>query len=211
MIHLLEAFPAFAATALFLAMVPGQGVAMILRQSLLGGREAAFFSVFGNSTGLIVWGALSAVGLSAIFAESHLAFSILKYVGVAFLTGLAIQTLFQLRNEYGKFNLTDKAKTEKLAAYRLGLLTNLTNVKAAVFAVAFIPQFVPKNFSLAWGIFVLACVQACVSFSWYTVLILAVHKSARILQRPRVRKTLTAISALGIIVLAVGLLLSSPR
>ena len=211
MIHLLAIIPAFAATALLLAVVPGQGVAMILRQSLLGGREAAFFSVFGNSTGLVIWGTMSAVGLSAVFAKSHFAFSLLKYAGVAFLTGLAIQTLLQLRNEYGKFNLTDMAKTQKFSAYRLGLFTNLTNVKAAVFAVAFIPQFVPKEFSLGWGIVLLSCVQATVSFSWYSVLILAVDKSAVILQRPKVRKTLTAISAAGIIVLAVGLLLTSPR
>jgi len=211
LIHLLAVIPAFAATALLLAVVPGQGVAMILRQSLLGGREAAFFSVFGNSTGLIIWGAMSSVGLSAIFAKSHLAFSILKYAGVAFLAGLAVQTLLQLKNEYGKFNLTDKAKTQRFSAYRLGLITNLTNVKAAVFAVAFVPQFVPKSFSLAWGIVVLACVQATVSFSWYSVLILAVDKSSVILQRPLVRKSLTAISAAGIIVLAIGLLFTSPR
>ncbi len=78
---------------------------MVLRQSLVGGRRAAFFSVFGNSTGLIIWASLSSVGLSAIFAHSHLAFNILKSIGVAFLLGLAIQTLFQLRNEYGKFDI----------------------------------------------------------------------------------------------------------
>ena len=71
---------------------------MVLRQSLVGGRRAALYSVLGNSTGLIIWGAMSSVGLSAIFAKSHLAFSILKYAGVAFLVGLAIQTLFELRN-----------------------------------------------------------------------------------------------------------------
>ena len=206
MIQLLAIIPAFAATALLLAVVPGQGVAMILRQSLLGGREAAFVSVLGNSTGLIIWGSLSAV-----VAKSHIAFSILKYIGVAFLTGLSIQTLFELRNEYGKFNLTDSAKTKKAAAYRLGLFTNLTNVKAAVFAVAFIPQFVPRQFSIAWGIFTLSCVQACVSMSWYSILILAVDKSSVLLQRPVVRKTLTAISAGGIILLAVGLFFTSPR
>ena len=98
-----------------------------------------------------------------------------------------------------------------MAAYRLGLLTNLTNVKAAVFAVAFIPQFVPQRFSLGLGIFLLACVQSTVSFSWYTFLILAVDKSAVFLARPKVRRTLTGISATGIVLLAIGLLLSHPR
>ena len=209
--QLLTITPAFAFTALLLAIVPGQGVAMVLRQSLIGGRKAAFFSVFGNSSGLILWGMMSAVGLSAIFARSHTAFNILKYAGVLFLLGLAIQTLLQLRKEFGKFDVGGGAKTNRGAAYRLGLFTNLTNVKAAVFAVAFIPQFVPKHFSLGWGIFILACVQALVSFGWYSFLILAVDKSAIFLARPKVRRTLTGVSAAGIILLAVGLLLSHPR
>ncbi len=211
MIDLLKVIPAFALTAFVLAVVPGQGVAMVLRQSLVGGRRAALYSVLGNSTGLIIWGAMSSVGLSAIFAKSHLAFSILKYAGVAFLVGLAIQTLFELRNQYGKFEIEGSAKTSFIPAFRLGLLTNLTNVKAAVFAVAFIPQFVPKTFSLGWGIFILACVQASVSSAWYSSLISAVNKASVFLARPRVRRALTGVSAVGILFLALGLLLSSPR
>ena len=210
-LQLLRIIPAFALTALLLAIVPGQGVAMVLRQSLIGGRRAAFFSVFGNSSGLLIWGAMSAVGLSAIFAKSHLAFNILKYLGVLFLLGLAIQTLLQLKREFGKFDVDSGAKTNAAAAYRLGLFTNLTNVKAAVFAVAFTPQFVPHHFSLGWGIFLLACVQATVSFSWYSFLIMMVDKSAIFLARPKVRRVLTGISAAGIILLAIGLLLSHPR
>jgi len=210
-LQLLTIIPAFALTALLLAMVPGQGVAMVLRQSLVGGKRAAFFSVFGNSSGLIVWGTLSSIGLSAIFAKSHTAFNALKYVGVAFLLGLAVQTLIQLKNEFGKFDVETGAKTKAGAAFRLGLLTNLTNVKAAVFAVAFIPQFVPARFSLGLGIFILACVQATVSLGWYTFLILAVEKSSVFLARPKVRRSLTGISAAGIILLAIGLLFSNPR
>ena len=210
-VSLVKIIPAFVATALFLAMVPGQGMAIILRQCLVGGRRAAFYSVFGNATGLLIWGALSSVGLSAIFAKSPTAFSILKYAGVIFLVGLAVQTLLLLRNEFGKFDYAGGAKTKPLAAYRLGLLTNLTNVKAAVFAVAFIPQFVPKHHSLAWGILLLACVQVCVSVSWYSFLITVVDKASVYLARPAVRRTLTGVSAVGIIVLAIGLFLTSPR
>ena len=208
---MISVIPAFALTALLLAVVPGQGVAMILRQSLVGGRNAAFYSVLGNTTGLIIWGALSSVGLSAVFAKSHFAFNLLKWAGVAFLTALALQTLWQLRREFGKFDVTSGAKRNFFAAYRLGLITNLTNVKAAVFAVAFIPQFVPKGFSLGLGIFLLALVQSMVSMSWYSFLILAVDKSSLFLAKPSVRRTLTGVSAIGIIVLAIGLAITSPR
>ena len=210
-LKLIEIIPAFALTALLLAIVPGQGVAMVLRQSLIGGKRAAFYSILGNSTGLVIWGSMSAIGLSVIFARSHLAFNVLKYLGVAFLLGLAIQTILQLKREFGKFDTSGGAKTSAGAAYQLGLFTNLTNVKAAVFAVAFIPQFVPKHFALGTGIFILCLVQATVSFSWYSVLILAVDKSSVFLARPKVRRTLTGISAVGITFLAIALLFTKPR
>ncbi|MEI6406650.1 MAG: LysE family translocator [Actinomycetes bacterium] len=211
MIELIKIIPAFALTALLLAIVPGQGVAMVLRQSLIGGSRAAIYSVLGNASGLILWGTLSAVGLSAVFAKSHFAFSILKYSGVIFLVGLAIQTLLQLRKEFGKFDITGSAKIKFLPAYRLGLITNLTNVKAAVFAVAFIPAFVPKNFSLGWGIFILGIVQASVSTTWYSFLVSVVDRASTFLSRPSIRRFLTGVSAAGILVLALGLLLTSPR
>lgn len=209
--ELLKVIPAFALTALLLAIVPGQGVAMVLRQSLVGGKWAAFTSVIGNSTGLIIWGVASSIGLSQVFAHSHSAYNILKYAGVAFLIFLSIQTLLTLRHEYGKFDLNGNAKLGLGPAFRLGLLTNLTNVKAAVFAVAFIPQFVPKDFSLGLGIFILACVQALVSTTWYSVLVNAVDRASVALAKPKVRRALTGLSAGGILFLALTLLFTSPR
>jgi len=208
---ILQVIPGFALTALFLAMVPGQGVAMILRQTIIGGSRCAYLSVLGNTTGLITWGALSSVGLSTVFAHSHLAFNLLKFTGVAYLSFLSIQTLFELRNDFGKFDYNGTASTNSLAAFRLGLLTNLTNVKAAVFAVAFIPLFVPKNFNLGVGIMVLVVVQSIVSTTWYFSLVAAIDKASVILARPRVRRWLTGISAVGLLTLAIVLLFTTPR
>lgn len=211
MIELIKVFPAFFLTALLLAIVPGQGVAMVLRQSIIGGKRPALYAVIGNSSGLLIWGAASGIGLSAIFAKSHSAFNILKYAGVLYLCFLSVKTLLELRKEFGKFDFNSEVKESFGEAFRIGLLTNLTNVKAAVFAVAFIPQFVPKSFNLGLGIFILSAVQATASMSWYGSLILAVDRASDFLEIPRVRRALTAISAIGILFLAIGLLLSNPR
>jgi len=209
--QLLLNVPAFAFATLLLVMVPGQGVAMVLRQSILGGSKAAFLSALGNCAGILTWAASSAIGLSAIFAQSQTAYSILKWTGVSYLVFISLQTLFALRHEFGKFDLESKSEENNWAAFRLGLITNLTNVKAAVYAVAFIPAFVPSNFSLAWGIFIFGSIWALVSILWNIFLIWTVKKSAVYIQRPVVRRALTAISAIGIMGLAIGLALSSGR
>ena len=203
--------PAFAFATLLLVMVPGQGVAMVLRQSILGGSKAAFLSAIGNCVGILTWAISSEIGLSAIFAQSQTAYSILKWVGVTYLVFISLQTLFALRHEFGKFDLETKSEESNWASFRLGLITNLTNVKAAVYAVAFLPAFVPSNFSLAWGIFIFGSIWALVSILWNIFLIWTVKKSSLYIQRPAVRRTLTAISALGIMGLAIGLALSSGR
>ena len=211
MSELLLAVPAFAFTTLLLVMVPGQGVAMVLRQSILGGSKAAFFSALGNCAGILTWAVSSAIGLSAIFARSHTAYTLLKWSGVIFLVVVSFQTLLTLKNEFGKFDLESKSEMNLLSSFRLGLVTNLTNVKAAVYAVAFLPAFVPNDFSLGWGILIFGSIWALVSICWNIFLIWTVKKSAAYIQKPVVRRVLTAISALGIMFLAVGLALSSGR
>ena len=206
--QLLLNIPAFAGATLLLVMVPGQGVAMVLKQSITGGSKAALLSAFGNCAGIFLWSISSAIGLSAIFTQSQLAYSLLKWTGVAFLVLVSLQTAFALRKEFGTFDLDGTKQPSNWASFRLGLITNLTNVKAAVYAVAFLPAFVPREFSLAWGIMIFGSIWAIVSICWNLFLIWTVKKSSTYIQRPIVRRTLTAISALGIMGLALGLAFS---
>jgi threonine/homoserine/homoserine lactone efflux protein len=203
--ELIANLPSFAFTTLLLVMVPGQGVAMVLRQSIMGGPTAAFLSSLGNCVGILIWSGSSAIGLSAIFTNSDTAYSILKWSGVIFLTLISAQTFLSLRKEFGKFDLQSQATTTHWASFRLGLITNLTNAKAAVYAVAFIPAFIPKETSLGFGIIALGSVWALISITWNIALIWTVKKSSAYIQKPSVRRGLTAISAFGILGIAIGL------
>ena len=71
MANLLANLPSFILATTLLVMIPGQGVAMVLRQSIVGGPKAAFLSSIGNCAGILIWSVSSAIGLSAIFTESE--------------------------------------------------------------------------------------------------------------------------------------------
>jgi len=205
---LLVNLPSFIFATALLVMIPGQGVAMVLRQSIIGGPKAALLSSIGNCAGILIWSISSAIGLSAVFTQSDLAYSILKWTGVTFLTLISIQTFLSLRKEFGRFDFESAVTTTDLASFRLGLVTNLTNAKAAVYAVAFIPAFIPQETSLGLGIIALGATWAMVSIIWNIGLIWTVKKSSQYIQRPLVRRVLTAISAVGILAIAVGLAFS---
>ncbi len=189
-------------------MVPGQGVAMVLRQSIIGGPKAALLSSIGNCLGIMIWSVSSAIGLSAIFTESETAYLILKWTGVIFLMLISAQTFYSLRKEFGKFDLGSKSQISDWGSFRLGLVTNLTNAKAAVYAVAFIPAFIPQQSSLAIGIITLGAVWAMISIVWNIGLIWTVKKSSVYIQKPQVRRVLTATSAIGILGIAISLAVS---
>ena len=208
MAELLVNLPSFILATTLLVMIPGQGVAMVLRQSIIGGPKAAFLSSIGNCAGILVWSISSAIGLSAIFTESETAYLILKWSGVLFLTFISMQTFLSLRKEFGRFDLEGRQESTNWGSFRLGLITNLTNAKAAVYAVAFIPAFIPKETSLGFGIISLGAVWALISILWNIGLIWTVKKSSAYIQKPKVRRSLTAISAVGILAIAIGLALS---
>ncbi len=130
----------------------------------------------------------SAIGLRSVFAHSQPAYYILKLVGVTFLRSLALQTLFGLRNDLGRFDYGSHATVRPLAAFRLGLVTNLTNRKAAAFAIDLVPQFVPRDFSLVTGVSTLARVQSFVATCWYLTLVTSVTRAPVVLARPPVRR-----------------------
>ena len=202
---ILENLPSFIFATTLLVMVPGQGVAMVLRQSIVGGPKAALLSSIGNCLGIMIWSISSAVGLSAIFTESETAYLILKWTGVIFLTLISAQTFYSLRKEFGKFDLDSKSQISDWGSFRLGLVTNLTNAKAAVYAVAFLPAFIPQQSSLAIGIITLGAVWAIISIVWNIGLIWTVKKSSVYIQKPQVRRVLTATSAIGILGIAISL------
>ena len=132
--------------------------------------------------------------LKVKFQAIHLFFGVLILIGLYILTP--------------KFDLESTTSFSAWGSFRLGLVTNLTNAKAAVYAVAFIPAFIPMETSLAFGIIALGTVWALISISWNIGLIWTVKKSATYIQKPSVRRALTAVSAVGILGIAITLALS---
>lgn len=206
--NLLSNLPEFIAEVFLLAMIPGQGTAMILRQTLLFGSKTGAFTVIFYTFGFTIWGTLSAIGLATIFTQSPTAYAILKYVGVTYLLFLSFQGFMQLSKNTSKFDFSKMDNVVKATPFKTGITTSLTNAKAAVIAVAFLPAFVPEDFNLALGIFILGCVWTLTSMCWYLPLVLSVGKATDFFANPKSRKVLTLISCFGLLILALLLAIS---
>ena len=129
----------FLAISIVAGLTPGPGMVYIIARSLQGGVSYGILSVLGTFTGTFVHIAAATLGLSALIMKSVIAFSVVKYLGAAYLVYLGIRTLLE-RGE-SETNLQVKPIT-KVKVFRQAVITDVLNPKTALFFLAFIPQFV---------------------------------------------------------------------
>jgi len=140
-------FGLFVAAALALLLVPGPSVLYVVGRGVEGGRSAGLVSVLGIGLGTLGHVAFAAAGLSAIVASSATAFSIVKWLGAAYLVWLGLRRLLG-RNDA---DLTVNVESERLSrVFVEGVIVNLLNPKTALFFLAFLPQFVDPSRGPVW-------------------------------------------------------------
>jgi threonine/homoserine/homoserine lactone efflux protein len=130
----------FFLAAFLLNMTPGPDMAFIFAQSLKNGKKAGFVALAGIWSGAFVHVLMAAFGLSVILATSATAFTVVKWLGAAYLIYLGIQAL---RAKTGEAPLSAVSNANTLrAVFRQGVLVAILNPKVALFFLAFLPQFV---------------------------------------------------------------------
>ena len=163
--------PVFLFAAMVLLLTPGPAVLYIIARSMDQGRLAGFISVLSIESGNSVHVLAATLGLSAILMSSALAFSIVKYLGAAYLIYLGIRRLLKRDQDY------EIAKVQHQSLRRIysqGVLVATLNPKTALFFLAFLPQFVdpsagsvPLQLLTLGGLFVM---MAIVTDSMYALL-----------------------------------------
>ncbi|MDI2125139.1 LysE family translocator [Yinghuangia seranimata] len=200
---------AFLGACLIVAAAPGPSTMLIIKQSLRS-RRAGFLTVLGNETGVFVWGVCAAFGLTALLAASQVAYDVMRIVGAVVLLWFGVQTLRAARKGEAHEAESDEAEGKTgWAAYRGGLLLNLANPKAAVFAMSFLPQFVPSGAPQLPTMVLLAGVWAVFEIGYYGMYVWFVGRMRGIISRRNVRKRLEQVSGGVLLLLGVRMAVES--
>jgi len=133
----MHAIPELVLIAIAVTLTPGPGTATILRVAVRDGRRAALSATVGNSVGVLVWGCLSAVGVSTLILASDIAYNALRFGGAGVLVVLGVRSLLGRGGDAPE----EPGVRRGRAGWRTGLVTSLSNPKLAVFFVALFPQF----------------------------------------------------------------------
>jgi threonine/homoserine/homoserine lactone efflux protein len=198
---------AFIGAAFLIAMVPGPSTAVILRRAVVNGRSSGIVTVLGNECGILLWGFAAAFGLSALLLASRIAYDVMRILGAAVLVWMGARALWRARRigEPGEAP-ADAAAPSRPRAYWQGLVTNVANPKAGVFAVSFLPQFVPHGAPLLPTLLAFSVIWAVVDLVWYLPLVWLAGRARGLLQRASVRRRLEQVC--GTVLVALGLRLA---
>lgn len=142
-----------------ISVSPGAGAVVSMNHGIKYGLKKSYAAIFGLQLGLFIQTFIVVIGLGALIAKSVMLFTTIKWIGVVYLVYLGISKIIE------KVETVDEG--EQLKSYNArkafisATLINLTNPKATVFLVAFIPQFLNPNDSL-WLQFVIISLTLCI-------------------------------------------------
>lgn len=198
---------AFSGLAALLTITPGADTALVLRSALFRGRPAALATVWGIATGCLVHAVASALGLSVVLSQSAEAFTLVKWIGAAYLGWLGFHSLRGAwRAGTGAVQPAPLAAAGAGRSFREGLFTNLLNPKVALFYLTFLPQFVsPAGDPLRQSVG-LALIHIVMGIVWLSAVTLFVGRLSPYLVRDAVRRRLEAVT--GALLLGLGVRLA---
>jgi threonine/homoserine/homoserine lactone efflux protein len=142
-----ETLYVFAIACAGLVLLPGPAVIYIVTRGVVHGRRGGLISTLGVETGNLVQVLAATAGLAAIVESSAEAFSVVKYLGAAYLVFLGVRALLGAEPE------ADQGATQTRSERRLfldGLLVGALNPKLALFLLAFLPQFIDPAAGPIW-------------------------------------------------------------
>ena len=199
--------PAFLAAVLLISASPGPAMALIVRRSALRGWRAAVPTVLGLELGLYVWALFAGAGFAALVAASEVAYVVLRVVGAGVLLFLGVRAWREARRvrREGEAQAEPEAvgRRSGAGAFAEGVVVQLANPKAAVFMIAFYPQFVPSAGPVFGTTALLGLLQLAVEIPLYLGLAAGVARTGAWFRRPRIRARFEAVS--GTVLVGLGL------
>jgi threonine/homoserine/homoserine lactone efflux protein len=185
---------AYVGVCLLITVTPGIDTALVTRNVVARGRWAGIETSLGTSCGLCVHAVAVALGVSTIVLYSATLFTALKLGGAVYLGILGILALRGAWRGDAKSDVPGGSPTWRrdlaplTRPYVQGLMTDLTNPKAVLFFLTFLPQFLVPGGNAVLTALSLAAIPVALNLVWLGFYSVAVGRIASVLRRLAVRR-----------------------
>jgi threonine/homoserine/homoserine lactone efflux protein len=202
-------YATFVVFATVLVLVPGADFAVVVKNTLAGGRRRGAWAAGGVTASNVVQGAAAATGLGALIVRVEPLFQTLRWAGIAYLCWLGVQSLRSaVRGRYAALPSGEPVPGQALAGWRQGFLSNITNPKVLAFYLAVLPQFLGPDTAVP-VLAAYALTHAVLGLAWLLLLVAGLDRARALLARRPVRRGLDALT--GCALLGFGARLATER
>lgn len=196
-----------------LAATPGATTAVVVRNTLAGGRSAGLSAAVGAAVANSSQAAAAGLGMAVVLARFPGVFVLLRLGGAVYLAWLGISSLWRLarpRDAAAGMLLRDSVEGARLhrASFRQGLTVNLLNPVISTFYLVVVPTFVPLN-APSWYYAMLAAMHVAIAFTCHGVWAMAFDRLRDWLRRPAAHRALEGLTGAALLGLAARVLSQS--
>ncbi|EIN5958711.1 LysE family translocator [Vibrio cholerae] len=209
----IQNFEAYLIAITILTLTPGLDTALVIRNTSRAGFADGCTTSLGICFGLFVHATFSAIGISAILAQSAELFQIVKMVGAAYLIWLGISSLRSLMKTGQGIEVASLAHAQfrLTRSLREGFLSNVLNPKTAVFYLAFLPQFINPDYSPLAQSLLMALIHFAIAMVWQCGLAGALSSAKNLLKNASFMRWMEGTTGVVLIALGIKLLLEKPQ
>ena len=190
----------FLATTFVVVMSPGPAAIAVTAQAASSGYNKAFWVIFGIASANVAFFVLSATGIAALIIASNALFTIIKWVGVAYLLYLGFSAIFA---KAGPLTIkpNDASTGKSHQVFLKGFVLELSNPKALLYFSALLPQFIDTNQALLPQLAILGIITLLLDLLCYSLYAYLGAKTTQIGIKPWLIKTINR-SAGGMLIFA---------
>jgi RhtB (resistance to homoserine/threonine) family protein len=194
-----------------IALLPGPDTAVVTKNALMHGRDAALGSAIGVNVGLSVWTLATALGVAAVLRSSATVYDALKLVGAVYLIWIGGRALWESRRvkDGTQATATSTRTIDGRGGFRQGVISNLANPKVGIFFTSLLPQFVSSGHPALPQMLLLGAIFVALNIVWMCSYALAAVRLSDLLSRARVKAALDRFT--GLVLVGVGIRLAIER
>ncbi|BDH61846.1 putative membrane protein YrhP [Lysinibacillus sp. PLM2] len=188
--------------AAMMVVIPGADTMLLVKNTLSYGPKAGFYTVLGMATGLSFWTLIAILGLSVVIANSVILFSIIKYLGAAYLIYLGVKSFFaksllSLEEIQAQANShTNSSNKHNKESFVHALLSNVLNPKTVLVYITVMPQFIDLSENVNQQLIMLASILTVFAVLWFLTLVYVIDYAKKWLNNSKFQKVFQKSSGL---------------
>ena len=195
-----------------LVVTPGSTTAVVVRNTLRGGRTAGLAAAAGAAVGNTSHATAAGLGLAVVFARWPGALMLLRVSGAIYLAWLGLNSIYRVATQAdGGLQMIGSdadrgAGSLRGGSFRQGLAVNLLNPAIATFYLIVVPSFLPAG-APQWYFALLAAMHIVLAFACHGVWAVALDALRRLFRPPLARRVLEGATGIALLALAARVLI----